>query len=52
MGTLINADSEPYLFRTGAAGKQACRLSDDARFTMEEEMVLAPYSAKPLRIEE
>ena len=50
--TLINADSEPYLFRTGAAGKQACSLIDDARFTMEEEMVLAPYSAKLLRIEE
>ena len=50
--TLINADSEPYLFRTGAAGKQACSLIDDARFTMEEEMDLAPYSAKLLRIEE
>ncbi len=49
--TLINADSEPYLFHTGAAGKQAYDLIDETVFALTDELVLEPYSARLLRVE-
>ncbi len=49
--TLINADSEPYLFHTGAAGKQAYDLIDETVFAFTDELVLEPYSARLLRVE-
>ena len=49
--TLINADSEPYLFHTGAAGKQAYDLIDETVFAFTDELVLEPYSTRLLRVE-
>ena len=49
--TLINADSEPYLFHTGAAGKRAYDLIDETVFALTDELVLEPYSARLLRVE-
>ena len=49
--TLINADSEPYLFHTGAAGKQAYDLIDETVFALTDELVLEPYSARLLCVE-